>query len=71
MAAVRYNDYHGSAPRISLVLTPLDDTNLALAAQVARETLCLTKQIGVTDVVYYNMDEMPSTATALRAVREV
>ena len=41
--------------RIGLVLTPLHESNLRLAAQ-----------IGVTDVVYYDMNGMPSTYEELR-----
>eukprot|EP00041_Stephanoeca_diplocostata_P005017 m.54672 g.54672 ORF g.54672 m.54672 type:complete len:74 (-) comp15520_c0_seq9:3192-3413(-) len=55
-----YGSYSGDTPRIALVLTPLDDKNLRLAAQ-----------IGATDVVYYNMNEMPTTAEALTDVRKV
>ena len=44
--------------RIGLVLTPLNESNLRLAAQ-----------IGVTDVVYYDMKAMPSTCDELRRVR--
>jgi mannonate dehydratase len=44
--------------RIGLVLTPLNDANLRLAAQ-----------IGVTDVVYYDMHAMPSTYEELRRIR--
>lgn len=29
-----YHDYVGDSPRIAMVLTPLDETNLALAAQI-------------------------------------
>ena len=32
----KYGNYDGVAPRISLVLTPLDDANLQLAAQVGQ-----------------------------------
>src|ERR1041385_4194466 len=45
--------------RIALVLTPLNDSNLRLATQ-----------IGVTDVVYYDMKAMPSTAAELIRVRD-
>ncbi len=67
-----YGDYSGPAPRISLVLTPLDEQNLGLAAQVRLE-ICFRFifQIGVTDIVYYNMDEMPSTAEDLKRIRAV
>lgn len=44
--------------RIGLVLTPLNDSNLRLAAQ-----------IGVTDVIYYDMNGMPSTYEELRRLR--
>src|ERR1051325_9974355 len=44
--------------RIGLVLTPLNDSNLRLAAQ-----------IGVIDVVYYDMNAMPSTYEDLRRIR--
>jgi len=40
--------------KIGLVLTPLNEVNLKLA-----------KQLGVTDVVYYHMDSMPETSSAL------
>lgn len=78
-----YADYSGPAPRISMVLTPLSDENLRMAAQ-----------IGVTDVVryfeppyparpqpsdkhsapapqvYYDMDTCPDTAGDLIAIRK-
>eukprot|EP00049_Salpingoeca_infusionum_P006975 m.113503 g.113503 ORF g.113503 m.113503 type:complete len:366 (-) comp13517_c0_seq1:210-1307(-) len=57
--AQAYSNYAGSAPRIASVLTPLDDENLQLAAQ-----------IGITDIVYYDMDKMPSTATELLKARQ-
>mmetsp|Transcript_17277 Transcript_17277/g.45041 ORF Transcript_17277/g.45041 Transcript_17277/m.45041 type:complete len:377 (-) Transcript_17277:59-1189(-) len=53
-----YGAYSGPSPRIALVLTPLNDDNLMLAAQV-----------GATDVVYYNMDSMPDSAVELKATR--
>ncbi len=40
--------------KIGLVLTPLNDLNLKLASQ-----------IGVTDVVYYHMEDMPSSYSEL------
>jgi hypothetical protein len=45
MPQLKYGSYDGAAPRIALVLTPLNEDNLLLAAQV-----------GATDIVYYNMD---------------
>eukprot|EP00055_Hartaetosiga_balthica_P017721 m.121983 g.121983 ORF g.121983 m.121983 type:complete len:375 (+) comp9385_c2_seq7:66-1190(+) len=54
-----YSNYDGETARIASVLTPLDDKNLRLAAQ-----------IGITDVVYYDMDTMPSTVNELVAIRE-
>ena len=45
MPQLKYGSYDGVAPRIALVLTPLNEENLLLAAQV-----------GATDIVYYNMD---------------
>lgn len=54
-----YGDYSGIAPRIASVLTPLDDKNLALAAQ-----------IGITDIIYYNMQEMLSTVEELVTLRD-
>lgn len=44
--------------RIALVLTPFNDENLELAAQ-----------IGVDDIVYYDMNGIPDTAEELRAIR--
>lgn len=54
-----YGGYTGNVPRIASVLTPLDDDNLALVSQ-----------IGVTDVVSYDMGTMPSTGAELLAVRK-
>jgi mannonate dehydratase len=45
--------------RIGLVLTPLNESNLRLSAQ-----------IGVTDVVYYDMKTMPSMAGELTRIRD-
>ncbi|EDQ88149.1 uncharacterized protein MONBRDRAFT_26748 [Monosiga brevicollis MX1] len=50
-----YANYAGDTPRIALVVTPFSDENLQLAAQ-----------IGATDVIYYDMDKMPSTAAELK-----
>lgn len=51
---------NSKAPRIALVLTPLDEKNLRLACQ-----------IGVTDVVYYNMETMPETGKELQEVKSL
>eukprot|EP01116_Phalansterium_solitarium_P004189 TRINITY_DN15101_c0_g1_i1.p1 TRINITY_DN15101_c0_g1~~TRINITY_DN15101_c0_g1_i1.p1 ORF type:complete len:358 (+),score=19.31 TRINITY_DN15101_c0_g1_i1:207-1280(+) len=45
--------------RIALVLTPLNDNNLALAAQLS-----------VTDIIYYNMDTMPTTVEELQKYKD-
>jgi len=45
--------------RIALVLTPFSDENLRLAAQ-----------LGVDDIVHYDMNGMPSSVEALLAVRQ-
>ena len=42
-----YGGYRGSAPRIAMVLTPLDEKNLRLAVQ-----------LGVTDIVFYGAPPM-------------
>ena len=44
--------------RIALVLTPFNDTNLHLAAQV-----------GTEDIVHYDMNGMPGTLAEFRAIR--
>ncbi|EGD75984.1 mannonate dehydratase [Salpingoeca rosetta] len=59
MAGIKYCNWTGATPRIASVLTPLNDKNLRLAAQ-----------IGVTDVVYYDMDAMPDTVEELVALRQ-
>jgi hypothetical protein len=61
MPQLKYGSYDGAAPRIALVLTPLNEDNLLLAAQV-----------GATDIVYYNMDSSEwsrSAATSTCALR--
>ena len=45
-------------PRISLVLNPLTDEALRLAAQ-----------IGVEDITYYNMDDMPHSVEELSQLK--
>eukprot|EP00045_Choanoeca_perplexa_P007407 m.66684 g.66684 ORF g.66684 m.66684 type:complete len:229 (-) comp14064_c0_seq11:1489-2175(-) len=54
-----YSNWQGSTPRIASVLTPFNDENMRLAAQ-----------IGITDVVYYDMDTMPSSGAELKQLRE-
>lgn len=51
-------NYFDDNLRIALVLTPLNDQNLALAAQIS-----------VTDIIYYNMDTMPMTVEELQQIK--
>jgi D-mannonate dehydratase len=44
---------------ISLVLTPFNDVNLALASQIS-----------VTDIIYYDMHTMPSSLEELQKIKE-
>eukprot|EP01126_Amoeba_proteus_P034580 TRINITY_DN344_c0_g2_i7.p1 TRINITY_DN344_c0_g2~~TRINITY_DN344_c0_g2_i7.p1 ORF type:complete len:148 (-),score=14.64 TRINITY_DN344_c0_g2_i7:14-457(-) len=55
-----YGSWAGSTPTIASVLTPFTDDNLLVAAQ-----------IGITDVVYYNMDFMPDKRGLLEAKTKV
>eukprot|EP01114_Cavostelium_apophysatum_P001394 TRINITY_DN11200_c0_g1_i1.p1 TRINITY_DN11200_c0_g1~~TRINITY_DN11200_c0_g1_i1.p1 ORF type:complete len:356 (+),score=57.93 TRINITY_DN11200_c0_g1_i1:99-1166(+) len=54
-----HRNYHDDDLRIALVLTPFDEINLQLAAQIS-----------VTDIVYYNMDTMPLTVKELQEVKD-
>jgi len=53
-----HRDYKDDDLRVALVLTPLDDVNLQLAAQIS-----------VTDIIYYNMDTMPMTSKELQQIK--
>lgn len=51
--------YHNDPLRIALVLTPFNDLNLQLASQIS-----------VTDIIYYDMNTMPTTAEELQKIKD-